>query len=208
MGAVSHVITFLDNMAVCIPTLDACDQFVWLPSAAVPWTATQVEQYGYRHRNAINLSAVMPVMEFRVTDEEGTHLCMAGTLIFKGSVLAYNPTRDEVEWVPTHSVTNSLSWVEEKMVVVLGNFVSHAPKRQTASWNLGPTTSWPGLTTPWRRRASRCKRRVTSLRKMSVRRWRDGGSQTLKRCLVMRCADGVRLNRRWSHEDDHGSGHP
>ena len=60
-GAVSHMITFLDDMAVRVPMLDAWDQFIWLPSAAVPWTATQVEQYVYHRGNAVDLCTVMPV---------------------------------------------------------------------------------------------------------------------------------------------------
>ena len=51
----------------------------------------------------------MPVVEFRVTDEEGAYLCMAWALIFEGSILPYNPARDEVEWVPTHDVANALA---------------------------------------------------------------------------------------------------
>ena len=136
-GAVSHMITFLDDLAVCTPTLDTWEQFIWLPSAAIPWTAMQVEQYGYCHGNAIDLSTVMPVTEFRVTDEEGTYLCVAHSLVFKGSVLAYNPTRDEVEWVPTHGVANNLSWVEERMAVALVNFVPHAPKEADRIAELG-----------------------------------------------------------------------
>ena len=84
-------------MAVHKPTLNTWDQFVWPPSAAVPRTATQAEQYGYHCGNAIDLSAVMPAMEFRVTDEEGTYLCMVCSLIFEGSILAYDPARDEAE---------------------------------------------------------------------------------------------------------------
>ena len=115
-------------MAVHIPTLNAWDQFVWPPSVAIPRTATQVDQYGYHHVNAVDLGAVMPAMEFRVTDEEGTYLCVVRALIFEGSILAYDPTRDEAEWVPAHGVTNNLSWAEERMVVVLVNFVPHAPQ--------------------------------------------------------------------------------
>ena len=118
-GAISHVITFLDNMAVCIPMLNAWDQFIWPPSAAIPWATMQVEQYGYHHGNTIDLSAVMPAMEFRVTDEEGTYLCTARALIYEGSILAYNPTRDKAGWVPTCRVTNNLSWAEERMAVTL-----------------------------------------------------------------------------------------
>ena len=126
-GAILHTITFLDDMAVRILTLDAWDQFVWLPSAAIPQAATQVEQYGYHHRNAIDLGTVMPAMEFRVTDEEGAYLCTATALIYEGNVLAYNPARDEAEWVSAHGVANDLSWVEERMAVALANFVPHAP---------------------------------------------------------------------------------
>ena len=93
-GAISHAITFLDDMAVGIPMLDTWDQFVWLPSAAIPLATTQIEQYGYHHGNAIDLGTVMPVMEFRVTDEEGAYLCMVRALIYEGSILAYNPARD------------------------------------------------------------------------------------------------------------------
>ena len=110
-------------MAVRTPTLNAWDQFVWLPSVAVLRTTTQVKQYGYCRRNAIDLGAVMPATEFRVTDEEGTYLCMAHSLIFEGSILVYDPTRDEAEWVPTRGVANDLSWVEERMVVTLANFL-------------------------------------------------------------------------------------
>ena len=170
-GAVSHAITFLDYMTVRVPTLNAWDQFVWLPSAAIPWTTMQVEQYGYCHGNAADLGTVMTATEFRVTDEEGTYLCTACGLIFEGSVLAYDHARDEVEWVPAHRVTNDLSWVEERMAVTFANFVPHTPKRQTALQTSGPTTSWPGpMTPPQRERVSRCRRRVMSPRRMSVRK--------------------------------------
>ena len=136
-GAVLHAITFIDDMAVRTPTLDAWDQFVWPPIAAVPRSAMQAEQYGYRGGNAVNLGAVMPAMEFRVTDEEGTYLCVACGLIFKGSVLAYDPTRDEAEWVPASRVANDLSWGEERMAVVLANFVPHASQEADRIAELG-----------------------------------------------------------------------
>ena len=123
-------------MAVHAPTLNTWDQFVWPPSAAIPWTATQVKQYSYCHGNAVDLSAVMPAMEFRVTDEEGTYLCAMCGLIFEGSILAYDPARDETEWVPAHGVTNDLSWVE-RMVVALVNFVPCATQEADRITELG-----------------------------------------------------------------------
>ena len=124
-------------MAVHVPTLDARDQFVWPPSVAMPRAAAEVEQYGYHCRNAMDLGAVMPVTKFRVTNEEGAYLCAAQGLIFKGSILAYNPARDEADWVPTHGVTNDLSWVEERMAVVLANFVPCIPQEVDHITELG-----------------------------------------------------------------------
>ena len=70
-GMISDAITFLDDVAMCVPTLDAWEQFVWPPSATMSQAATEVEQYGYCHSNAVDLDPVMPVMEFRVIDEGG-----------------------------------------------------------------------------------------------------------------------------------------
>ena len=96
-GTVAHAITFVDEVAVCVPSLDEWDQFVWLLGAAMPWATMEVEQYGYHHGQAIDLRPVMPATQFRVTDEVGTYLCVVLALVFEGSVLAYNPTRDEAE---------------------------------------------------------------------------------------------------------------
>ena len=65
----------------------------------------------------------MLVMQFRVMDEVGTYLCAAWALVFEGSILAYNPARDEAEWVPTYGLTNDLTWVEERSTVALANYV-------------------------------------------------------------------------------------
>ena len=82
-GVISHVITFLDDVAVRVPMLNAWDQFVWPPSAAMPQATTEVEQYGYHRSHTVDLGAVMPAMQFRVTDEEGTYLCVAWALVFE-----------------------------------------------------------------------------------------------------------------------------
>ena len=103
----------------------------------MPQATTEVEQYGYHHENTVDLGAVMPAMEFRVTDEEGSYLCVAWGLIFKGSVLVYNAARDEAEWVPACGVTNHLSWAEERMAVTLVNFVSCIPQEADCITELG-----------------------------------------------------------------------
>ena len=83
----------------------------------------------------------MPATQFRVTDEVGTYLCAARALVFEGSILAYKPTRDEVEWVPTRGITNNLSWVEDKSAVALTNFVPRISKRQPALQGSRPAES-------------------------------------------------------------------
>ena len=118
-GAISHAITFLDDVAVCIPSLDAWDQFVWLLGVAMPQATTEVEQYGYHCGHTVDLGPIMPATQLRVTDEEGTYLCAARALVFEGIILAYNSVRDEAEWVPACGVTNDLSWAEERSAVAL-----------------------------------------------------------------------------------------
>ena len=224
-GAVLHVITFLDDMAVRTPMLDAWDQFVWPPSAAIPRTAMQVEQYGYHRENTIDLSAVMPATEFRVIDEEGTYLCAAHGLVFEGSILAYDPARDEAEWVPTHGVANNLNWAEERMAVALANFVpctrqeadriAELGTRRILAWTDESSSEDEGEETQeeddaYEQMQEGDDERIPPplLEDNGTGRWRDGGNQTPKHHLVMRCADRVRPNQRWSREDDRGSGCP
>ena len=76
----------------------------------------EAEQYSYGHGQAVDLGPIMPAIQFRVT-EAGTYLCAVRALVFEGSILAYNPTRDEAEWVPMRGIANDLSWAEEKSTV-------------------------------------------------------------------------------------------
>ena len=47
--------------------------------------------------------------------------------MFEGSVLAYNPTMNEAEWIPVRGLTNDLTWAEERSAVALANYVPCAP---------------------------------------------------------------------------------
>ena len=70
-GPIAHVITFLDELAVWVPSLDAWDQLVWPPVVAIPWVLTEAELYGYCCGQAVDLSPMMLVAQFWVTDEGG-----------------------------------------------------------------------------------------------------------------------------------------
>ena len=97
------------------------------------------------HSQAVDLGPIMPVTQFRVTDKAGTYLCAAQALAFKGSVLAYNPARDEAEWVPTCTFTNDLTWAQEKSAVALVNYVPHVSQEAGRIARLGAhrLISWP-----------------------------------------------------------------
>ena len=131
-GPTTHIITFLDELAVCVPGLNAWDQLVWLSMAAIPPALTETELYGYCHGQAVDLSPMMLEAQFQVTEEEGAYLCIVRALVFEGSVLAYNPTMNEVEWVPVHGLANDLTWAEERSAVALANYVLHIPAE--AAW--------------------------------------------------------------------------
>ena len=46
-GPTTHVISYLDELAVRIPTLEAWDQMVWPTTVAILRTLTEAESYGY-----------------------------------------------------------------------------------------------------------------------------------------------------------------
>ena len=144
-GPVAHVVTFLDELEVWVPSLDAWDQFVWLPAAAVLWALTEAELYGYCHSQVVDLRPVMPAAQFRVTDEAGTYLCVARALVFKGSILAYTPTKNEAEWVPACGLANDLTWAGERSAVALANYVLCIHEEAARIMRLGAChlVSWP-----------------------------------------------------------------
>ena len=102
-GPTAHIISYLDELAVRIPILEAWDQMVWPTMAAILRALTEAESYGYCWGQVVDLSPMMPVAQFWVMEEGGTYLCTTRALVFKGSILTYNPALNEAEWVPACS---------------------------------------------------------------------------------------------------------
>ena len=100
---------------------------VWPTMAAFPHVPTEAESYGYCQGQAVDLGPVMPVAQFHVTEERGTYLCTMRALVFEGSILTYNPTLNEAEWVPGCGLANDLFWAKERSAVALANYVPCAP---------------------------------------------------------------------------------
>ena len=71
-GPTTHVISYLDKLAVCIPTIEAWDQMVWPNTVAILCVPTKAESYGYCWGQAVDLGPVMPAGQFHVTEERGT----------------------------------------------------------------------------------------------------------------------------------------
>ena len=127
-GPIAHIIIFLNELAVLAPSLDAWDQFVWLPTMAIPRALTEAEPYGYCCSQVVDLRPVMPAAQFRMTDKAGTYLCMARALVFEGIILAYNPAKNEAEWVQVCGLANDLIWAKERSTMVLANYVLLIPE--------------------------------------------------------------------------------
>ena len=131
-GPTTHVISYLDELAVHIPSLDAWDQMVWPTAVAILCALTEAELYDYCHGQAVDLGPMMPAAQFWVTEERGAYLCTVRALVFEGSILAYNPTMNEAEWVPVCSLANDLSWAKERSTVALANYVPRIPAEARA----------------------------------------------------------------------------
>ena len=83
-GPTAHVISYLDELAVCLPISEAWDKLVWPPMAATPRVPTEAESYGYCWGQVVDLGPVMPAA---VTNKRGIYLCTARALAFEGSIL-------------------------------------------------------------------------------------------------------------------------
>ena len=122
-GPTTHVISYLDKLAVCHLTCKAWDELVWPSTAATLQVPTKAKPCGYCWGQAVDLGPVMLAAQFWVANEWGTYLCTTGALVFKGKMLAYNPALSEAEWIPARGLANDLSWGKERSAVSLANYI-------------------------------------------------------------------------------------
>ena len=142
----THVISYLDELAVHVPSREAWDQMVWPTTVAIRHVPTEAECYSYCQRQAVDLGPMMPATQFHVTEERGTYLCTVRALVFEGSILVYNPILNEAEWVPACGLANGLSWAEERSAVALANYVlcTQEEAERIARLRAGQVVSCPG----------------------------------------------------------------
>ena len=58
-------------------------------------------------------------------------------LVFEGSFMAYNPAKNEAEWVPVHGLANDLTWAKERSAIALANYVPCIPEEGAQITGLG-----------------------------------------------------------------------
>ena len=63
-GMIGHMISFLDELAIHVPSHKVWDQFTWPPLAAVPQALHKPELYGYCHGQMVDMGPVLPAAQF------------------------------------------------------------------------------------------------------------------------------------------------
>ena len=99
---------------------------VWPTTVAILHALAEAKSYGYCQGQVVDLSPRMLVAQFWVMEEGETYLCTMKAMVLEGSILTYNPTLNEAEWVPMHGLANDLSWAEERSAMALATYVPRA----------------------------------------------------------------------------------
>ena len=108
-GPLAHVITYLYKIAICQPLCTVWNQFAWpLP----PSTLLQDKPPTFIQGHVIDLEKRMPPLSFHINSEVGKFLGFAWGLLFEGTILTYNPTIKNAEWIPMHSSVSDLTHFE------------------------------------------------------------------------------------------------
>ena len=128
------MISCLDQLAKCLPTRRAWDELVFLPPPAEPHMPCQSGHLGYIRGCVVDLGWVLPSLHFCISEPVGDFICMVQGLLFKGSVLAYDPTTNGVEWIPMWGSASDRSPAEEVSTQELSNIVLHDPVRSCRGW--------------------------------------------------------------------------
>ena len=82
----------------------------------------------------MDLGAVLPSTQFHISQPDGQFVCVAQELLFKGSMLAYDPTSNEAEWIPVQGTASDLSEAEEASARELSNMVPHDTVEGCRGW--------------------------------------------------------------------------
>ena len=121
------MISYLDELAWCVPTRKAWDELIFLPPPAEPHAPNQSRHLGYNMGCTMDLGSALTPLWFRVSGLNGEFICIVQGLLFEGSVLIYDPTTNRAELVPMWEIASDLFPVEEASARVLSNIVIQDP---------------------------------------------------------------------------------
>ena len=121
------MISHLDELAWHVPTRKAWDKLAFPPPPAEPCTPCQSRHLGYIMGHTEDLGSTLPPLRFCISSLKGEFICIAWNLLFKGSMLAYDPTTNRAKWVPMWGTVSDLSLVEEASTWQLSNIVIQDP---------------------------------------------------------------------------------
>ena len=105
----------------------------------------QLKVFDYNQGLAVDLGPTVYPAYFHVTDSEGAFICSVRGLVLEGSMLAYNPNSNEVEWIPVRGTSSDLSQAEERSACALANLIPHTigEEEQLKSGRCGETEGSP-----------------------------------------------------------------
>ena len=115
-GTLAHVISYLDEIATHQPSHKAWDELVWPLPSFVPHTPSQNEPLGFIQGCIVEFGSTMPPVQFHVSGLSGKFLGYAQGLIYKGTVLIYDPTANGTEWIPICGTASDLTWVKRYLL--------------------------------------------------------------------------------------------
>ena len=99
----------LDEVATRCASPIAWDPFVFPLTDDTCW---REEALCYRPGKTLNIGARMPGFKLMLQDDKGEYPYSGRALIFKGSMLVYDPQRDIAQWVPVRGTSSTLTMPE------------------------------------------------------------------------------------------------
>ena len=94
---------------MCRPLQRAWDKLVWHPASTKLAVLPQLEIFGHNQGLAVDLGPMVSPAHFHITDSEGLFIFLARGLVLEGSMLAYNLSSNEVEWIAVRGTSSDLS---------------------------------------------------------------------------------------------------
>ena len=130
-GPFMEVISHLDELAQHMPNRKAWDKLIFPTPPAELHAPCQSRHLGYIMGPTMDQGSTLPPLQFHISSPNGEFICIVQGLLFKGSVLTYDPATNGAKWVPMWGTASNLSPVEEVSAQELSNIVIHDPLEDT-----------------------------------------------------------------------------